>query len=116
MQSLVTGASGFLGLHLVRALRARGENVVALSRTKPSAAEIPEGVRWVLADVNDPSALADAVRGVDVAYHLAGIRRTPHREEFFQVNAEGTRAVCEALVARGGPARLVLCGSLSAHG
>jgi nucleoside-diphosphate-sugar epimerase len=116
MQSLVTGASGFLGLHLVRALHARGERVTGYARSRPSPAELPEGVDFVLGDVNDAAALARAVREARVVYHLAGIRRTPHRRDFFRVNAEGTRSVCEALCARGGRARLVLCGSLSALG
>lgn len=55
------------------------------------------------------------MEGVEVVYHLAGIRRSPSREPFFEVNAEGTRKVCEAMV-RKGARRLVLAGSLSATG
>jgi dihydroflavonol-4-reductase len=53
---------------------------------------------------------------MDAVVHLAGIRRSPDREAFFKVNAEGTRALCEALAAQGGRRRFVLCGSLAATG
>jgi nucleoside-diphosphate-sugar epimerase len=67
-------------------------------------------------DVTDASSLARAVEGRDVVFHLAGLRRAATREDFLRVNAEGTRRVCEALVATGARPRLVLAGSLGASG
>ena len=51
-----------------------------------------------------------------MVFHLAGVRRAATREDFMRVNAEGTRHVCEALVATGARPRLVLAGSLGASG
>ncbi len=65
--------------------------------------------------MTQPASLATALEGVDVCFHLAGIRRATRRDEFMAVNADGTRHVAEAMVARGSR-RLVLCGSLAASG
>lgn len=67
-------------------------------------------------DVVDGASLRPAVEGCEVVFHLAGIRRAPSRELFFRVNAEGTRALCEAMSASKPRRRLVLCSSLAASG
>lgn len=73
-------------------------------------------VERAVGDVTEPESLRAAVDGVDVVFHLAGVRRAPDRETFMRVNAEGTRNVCEAMAATGTRMRLVLCGSLAASG
>ncbi len=117
---LVTGANGFLGAHLVRRLTARGLQVTCLLRPTSDVSAL-EGLTYSRAegDITDAGSLARAVVGQQVGFHLAGIRRAAVREEFLRVNAEGTRLLCEALVAAapaGQRARLVLCGSLAASG
>src|SRR6476469_8023095 len=114
MRVLVTGASGFLGTHLCRRLAERGDEVVALVRKRSADAEL-NGISatQIEGDVSAPASLDAAMKGVELLFHLAGIRRSPAREPFFQVNAEGTRNVCEAMV-RAGARRIVLAGSLSA--
>ena len=72
-------------------------------------------MEWVRGDVTEPESLGAAVSGVEVVFHLAGIRRAPVRQAFFRVNAEGTRNVCDASW-RSGVRRLVLVGSLAATG
>jgi nucleoside-diphosphate-sugar epimerase len=62
-----------------------------------------------------PETLETALCGVQVVYHLAGIRRATTRDEFMRVNAEGTRFVAQAMVAAKAR-RLVLVGSLAASG
>jgi nucleoside-diphosphate-sugar epimerase len=112
----VTGAAGFLGTALVRALSARGDAVRALVRRPSSDLELP-GVEVTLGDVTDAGALLEAVRGVDVVFHLAGVRRATDPEEFRRVNAGSTRAALEACLAAGPRlARFVLAGSLAAAG
>ena len=71
MTTLVTGATGFLGGHLVAALRARGDSVRALVRT-PAAAEAL-GVELVAGDVTDIESVRRAVAGCNQVFHLAGI-------------------------------------------
>ncbi len=116
MRALVTGAGGFLGLALTRALRARGDEVRALVR-RPSAALDALGAEVVLGDATDPAAARRAVEGCGTIFHLAGLRRARDPGEFLRVNAGGTRVVLEAALAVA-PAlsRFVLAGSLAAAG
>ncbi|QRK13402.1 NAD-dependent epimerase/dehydratase family protein [Archangium violaceum] len=117
MNILVTGANGFLGSWLVRALSSRGLKVACLLRPGSDfSGLVGREYETVEGDVTDASGLARAVEGRDVVFHLAGIRRAATREDFMRVNAEGTRLLCEALVATGARPRLVLAGSLGASG
>src|SRR6266511_3300795 len=95
MRALVTGAGGFLGTALVRALAARGDRVRALVR-RPAAALDLAGVELVTGDATDPATLRSAVRGQELVFHLAGVRRATDPAEFLRVNAGSTRALLEA--------------------
>jgi nucleoside-diphosphate-sugar epimerase len=114
--ALITGANGFLGAWLAKALVARGDDVRCLVRAGSDASSL-EGVaaKIVDGDVTRPESLADAMKGVHTVFHLAGIRRAGTRDEFIRVNAEGTRHVCEAMV-NANAQRLVFVGSLAASG
>ena len=113
---LITGANGFLGAWLAKALVARGDEVRCLVRPKSDASAL-EGVaaKIIFGDVTDPPSLVPALEGVHTVFHLAGIRRATSRDEFMRVNAEGTRHVADAMVAAGAK-RFVLVGSLAATG
>lgn len=114
MHALVTGAGGFLGQALVRALSARRARVRALVRRPEPALALP-GVELILGDATDPAVLAGAARGVDVVFHLAGVRRAAERDEFFRVNVGSTRLLLEACLAQSpGLRRFVLAGSRAA--
>ena len=117
MRALVTGASGFIGAALVRELHQRGDDVRVLVRKGSSLASL-QGipVQPSEGDVTDAPSVLRAVEGVDVVYHLAGIRRTPHAEDFRRVNVEGTTHVLDAASKQPKPPRVVLAGSLSATG
>lgn len=69
-QILVTGATGFIGRALVRALVLRGENVIAASRNPRSRTAEASGVTWRQCDLLQPDSLERAMVGVDVAYYL----------------------------------------------
>jgi len=116
---LVTGATGFTGGHLARALVARGDAVSALVRTPGPAATALEqsGVALALGDLRDPAALAAATAGVDVVYHIAAMYRQAGLgdEVYRAVNATAVKDIIEA-AARGGVRRVVHCSTVGVHG
>lgn len=117
MRVLVTGGNGFLGHFLVERLRADGHSVSCLVRPGADTSGLAGlGARRVEGDVTQPATLRAALEGIDTVFHLAGIRRAPQRAQFMEVNAEGTRHLCEAMVASASAKRLVLAGSLAAVG
>src|SRR5690606_13325172 len=71
MKVLVTGAAGFLGSHLVEALVGAGARVTAFDR-RPVDLDLPDVVTHE-GELGDPAALAAAVAGQDVVFHLAGL-------------------------------------------
>ena len=116
MRWLLTGATGFIGLNLAERLVARGDVVRALVREPSRAGELSRlGVELVAGDVSRPETLPPAVGGVDAVVHLAGLVKAVTREELFEVNAGGTRALARAVAAEG-RARFVLVSSLAAAG
>ena len=119
MRVLVTGATGFTGGHLARALAARGDSVSALVRADgPAAAALSRaGVSLVFGDLRDRQTLAAAVGGVDVVYHIAAIyRQAGLRDDVYRaVNAIAVKDVIEA-AARGGVRRVVHCSTVGVHG
>ena len=116
MRAFITGANGFLGSHLARRLCQRGDTVRCLVR-KGSDDSALAGLAFerIDGDVEDTAALEAGCRDAEVVFHLAGVRRSPVRDLFFRINAEGTRQVCDAMV-KAGARRLVLAGSLSSMG
>ena len=116
MKVLVTGATGFVGSHLVEALRRRGDAVTVLARSAQKAAALaPLGVDVVPGDLNDRTALARAVQGRDVVYHVAGVVAARSEADFRATNRDGTRNLSDAGRSAGG-SRLVLVSSMAAAG
>jgi nucleoside-diphosphate-sugar epimerase len=116
MKALLTGATGFVGRHLVSALLRRGDTVTALIRSPQRAQEIADlGVRLVKGDLDDQRAMAQACEGQDVVYHVAGLVAALGEAEFLRVNRDGTRALLEAAT-RAAAGRFVLVSSAAAAG
>jgi dihydroflavonol-4-reductase len=119
VRALVTGATGFTGGHLARALVARGDTVSALVRSRGEAASALErsGIAIVRGDLRDTAALAAATRGVDVVYHIAAIYREAGLPDatYRAVNATAVRDIVEA-AAQGGAKRVVHCSTVGVHG
>jgi nucleoside-diphosphate-sugar epimerase len=115
---LVTGATGFTGGHLARALAGRGYTVRALvrspQRTQPL---IDAGVALVDGDIRDDRALAAAVADVDVVYHVAAIYREAGAPaaSYRAVNALAVRQLIEA-AGRARVRRVVHCSTVGVHG
>jgi dihydroflavonol-4-reductase len=116
--ALVTGATGFTGGHLARALVRRGSRVRALVRPQTDGSDlVRDGIEVVTGDVTDGDAVARAAEGVDVVYHIAALYRTAgHPDSYYHdVNVGGTRNVLDAAV-RHDVARVVHCSTIGVHG
>jgi uncharacterized protein YbjT (DUF2867 family) len=108
---LVTGGTGFVGPHVVHALRAREMPVRALVRSPARASRLAVwGAELATGDVTDPASLSAACEGVDAVVHLvAVIKGRP--EDFERVMEEGTRNVVAA-AQEAGVRRFVLTSAL----
>ena len=116
MKALVTGATGFVGSHLVDQLLARGDQVSALVRSPSRAAPLAaRGVRLITGDLAATEALADAAAGQDVVYHSAALTGARNEAEFLLANRDGTGAVLAAAMAANVP-RFVHISSAAAGG
>ena len=104
MKTLVTGATGLLGGHIVAKLVEGGRDEVrALARETSDTRWLAKlGVEIARGDLTDPSSLRRAMAGVEVVYHAAAkVTDWGPLAEFERVTVEGTRAVLEASVAAG---------------
>ncbi len=97
MSALVTGATGFIGSHLVPNLLEKGYKVRCLVRGTSALAKLDGlDVELFPGDLSDCRSLGRAVRGVDYVFHLAGLTKTAKSHEFYDVNARGTENLVEA--------------------
>jgi dihydroflavonol-4-reductase len=114
---LVTGGSGFIGGHVVRALLARGSPVRCLVRSANSKNLDGLPVERVMGDLADPRALRRAARGCKTVFHCAGDYRlgAPLPAELYRTNVVGTRNVLEASC-EAGVSRIVYTSSVGTLG
>jgi nucleoside-diphosphate-sugar epimerase len=116
---LVTGASGFIGTHLVRRLIALGFQAHCLVRpTSAVDALRAAGALPVVGDVADRAGVARAlaISKAGVVFHLAGLVRAMRARDFMRVNADGVDAVAAACAQQAAPPVLVLVSSMAAAG
>lgn len=116
-RTLITGATGFIGGHVVRQLLARGDDVTATVRERSRTEDLAAlGVRTVRADVLDRRAIRRAMRGAERVFHVAGTAElNAGRARTFAVQVEGTRIVLEEAL-RAEVQRAVLTSSVAAIG
>jgi uncharacterized protein YbjT (DUF2867 family) len=109
----VTGATGFVGGALLRALRAREKPVIAASRNPPARAADP-GVQWRACDMHRPDTLPAALAGVRVAYFLVHSMGSGHAD-FGELERKAAEAFARA-AARAGVERIVYLGGVAPKG
>jgi len=99
MLAFVTGATGFVGSHVARALAAQGADLRLLVRSGSDLRNIQElQAERVMGDLRDAASLKKAVAGCDVVFHVAADYRLWVRDpdEMYRSNVEGTKAILEA--------------------
>jgi dihydroflavonol-4-reductase len=104
MKALVTGATGLIGNAVAKRLVGEGHEVGALVRDAARAGRLlPPEVRLVPGDITDPASLREAVRGVEVVFHAAGIPEQWQADEsiYDRVNRRGTANVLATAAAEG---------------
>lgn len=112
MAALVTGASGFVGSHLVARLISRGDGVRALVR-RPDGALVAAGTECVIGDLRNADAVRQATRTIDTVYHIAAV--TPGGNgDLWETNVEGTRTLLRACISSG-VRRVVFLSSVAAY-
>ncbi len=108
----VTGATGFVGKHLIRELVTQGFKVKALTR-RPQP-EIPN-IEWVEGDLDNLHALSQLVENTDVIFHLAGLIKAKTAEGFNRVNSQSVNTLIEILAKSPSQPHFILLSSLAAR-
>ncbi len=97
MKALVTGATGFIGSHLVDALLERGIEVRCIVRRQSNRRWLAgKPIELVEASLTEPASLPAAVKGVDVIYHVAGLIAARSMAEFMRGNRDATMNLLQA--------------------
>jgi nucleoside-diphosphate-sugar epimerase len=120
MKVFLTGGTGFIGGHVARKLRARGDDVVALVRSPEKGRQLADlGCELVIGDLSDSGAITTGLAGCDAAIHGAaiyrvGIPESEHRE-MYESNVLGTERVLRACLEAGIP-RVVYVSTIAVFG
>ena len=119
MKVLVTGATGFTGGHLARALAGRGYDVRALVRDEARARDLAgAGVALVPGDLADVGSWPDALEGAEVVYNIAALYRQAALTEstYRRVNALAVGDLVLEAARAAGVRRVVHCSTVGVHG
>jgi dihydroflavonol-4-reductase len=117
-KTLITGASGFVGSHLARALAERGDDLRMLVRSSTRAAHLDDlEFERVNGDITDRRAVRRAVAGVDRVFHVASMNSINSRfaDQVMATNVGGTKLLCDEALAAG-VGRVIHCSSAAALG
>jgi dihydroflavonol-4-reductase len=106
MRAFVTGGTGFIGSRVIKRLRDRGDEVVALVRTPSKATDLlGEGVELVEGDLSDADAIKRGVEGADGVFHIGAVYKVgiPKKEQpaMWDANVGGTERILDAAEAAG---------------
>jgi dihydroflavonol-4-reductase len=116
----LTGGTGFIGGHVARKLRERGDDVAALARSPEKGAALTElGCELISGDLSDETAIATGLRDADAAIHGAAVYEVgiPEREHaaMYEANVVGTENVLRAALVAKTP-KIVYISTVAAFG
>ena len=118
MKALVTGANGFTGSHLVKALQQRGDSVVGLVRETSDLTRLKDTeIQLVTGEITDSKALRQAMKDVDTVFHTAAFVELGlvDAAKMERVNVEGTQAVLE-IAKEMEISKMVYCSTIGIYG
>ncbi len=116
-RALVTGSTGFIGRHLVRALSERGYRVTCLVRKNSNRRSLDAfSPEYRLGDLSDLDSLRRATAGMDCVFHLAGVTKSHRVSELIKANEQGARNISQACADQKQPPVLLFASSLAAAG
>lgn len=118
MKALVTGATGFIGSHLVELLLAKGYEVICTVRPTSDLIWLKGlNIRLVQGDITDRESLVVPVKEADYIFHVGGITKAKKEAEYYKVNADGSRMLYEVCLEHNpGIKKIVHLSSLAAGG
>ncbi|NIM15937.1 MAG: NAD-dependent epimerase/dehydratase family protein [Candidatus Aminicenantes bacterium] len=117
-RAFVTGASGFTGGYLCKALKKKGYAINALVRESSNKEELEKlGVEFIEGNLAEPESIKGKIKDVDIVFHIAALYRQEgvSKDLFTKVNVEGTRILLEESIA-GGVKRFVHCSTVGVQG
>ena len=120
MRAFVTGATGFIGGHVARKLRERGDDVVALVRSPDKAHDLrDQGVELLQGDLSSEDAIRRGADGADAVFHIGAIYKVgikkSEQEGLWDANVRGTERVLDA-AHEGGAKRIVYTSTVNVFG
>jgi nucleoside-diphosphate-sugar epimerase len=120
VKAFVTGGTGFIGQHLVQKLRERGDEVIALVRSREKGQKLAAmGAELHEGDLSDQEKLQRAMPGCDAVFHGAAIYKVgiprSEQEQMYDANVRGTERVLDAAIAAGVP-RIVYVSTVNVFG
>jgi dihydroflavonol-4-reductase len=118
MKYFVTGATGFIGGHLVPKLTARGDQVTCLVRNPDKATSLAKlGATLVQGDIADRATMREAMRGANGVFHIAALYKLglELKDQMHAANVDGTRNTLEAAIEAGVP-KIVYASTVAIFG
>lgn len=114
---LVTGATGFIGYHLVKELTKAGASVTCLVRSTSDTSSLSDfNPAYVQGDILQRESLTEPTSQVDLVIHLAAAQESFSPQNYYDTNVGGTRNLIEASVQHNPPPTFVYVSSLTAAG
>jgi dihydroflavonol-4-reductase len=115
--AFVTGATGFIGRHIVEAIRGRGREVRCLVRSPSRADHLRrQGIELVTGSLEDVGGWAQRLAGCDTVFHAGGLVAARRRSELFAINGRAVGRLAAACAALPNPPTFVHVSSLAAAG